>query len=87
MALKVIGTEQDCSVRYELNDLRPMCVPSTAANIMNSPAIPNLFFVIVEYLDGFLVLVLFDVGKYHEDGVQAFTSTWIDELEKIEVLE
>ena len=81
MARKVLPTPPEPVVQWELNDLRPMRIPK-AADVMRSDVIPNFFVVVTEYLDGFLVLVLFDAGKYREEAVAELLDDWLDVLER-----
>eukprot|EP00966_Prymnesium_polylepis_P220745 5105878-Prymnesium_polylepis.1 len=55
MAVKVIGDSPAVDVRYELNDLRPMKIPT--ANGVQGQGVPGFFVVAVEYADGLLLLV------------------------------
>jgi hypothetical protein len=80
MATKFLGAATGATVHYELNDLRPMRIPS-AGDTVQSHAIPGLMILVVEYADGFLLLVFYNVGKYHEAGVQTFLAEWMHTLD------
>ena len=84
MAVKDIPDSPNVTVRYELNDLRPMNMPTASG--VQSQGVPNFFVVATEYADGLLMLVLFDAGKYFEAGVEAFVIDWINRLLSVETV-
>jgi len=85
MALKFISQAPDSTVHYELNDLRPMQLASAAGDTVQSQAIPGLMVLVVEYADGFLLLLFYDAGKYDDAGAEAFLSEWMRMLDELRV--
>ena len=90
MALKVIvGQRAESTLQFELNDLRPMRLPvgqPASGQYSGLHVVPSFFVVVVEYADGFLILVLFNSGKYDDNGVAHFVTDWVEQLDESEVL-
>ena len=95
MSLRVIHDPDSSltSVHYELNDLRPMPMPLTANGThdgrLGSGQLTSrgvLIILLIEYADGFAMMLSVDTAKYEEAGVEAFMSEWIERLNAIDSL-
>ena len=70
------------TLAYELNDARPLRIPTEAAQFSVTGALVPLFLIVNQYEDGFAIDVLYDVGRFQRAGVEAFVADWLTLLEQ-----
>jgi hypothetical protein len=64
---------------WELNDVRPIPKPARPSGVPRGRPLKlvDLFFMCVQYADGWDAILLYDPGKYHVDGLELLMSEWM----------
>ena len=70
----------ESNVSYELNDLRPMMLPSSVPGTLNV-VLCDLFFLVNQYADGFNAMLSYDISKYQDTYAEQLLDGWLQELE------
>ena len=74
----IMPSSQIPTVAYELNDVRPIERPAEAKRRPSSIVLVDLFFLVNQYSDGYIAMVLYDEGKCDAAWVDSRVERWME---------
>ena len=77
----------ESNVSYALNDVRPITRPSSGHTHTSNVVLGDLFFLVNQYVDGFMAVLWYDLSKYQHVHVEQLLDGWLQELEGLDALE